>query len=294
MRLACHPSKRFTPSRLAVFLTLACCLAGPVSPGQAQAQTPASGAQGQPTPNANAADAPRLKASLNRILEGSEFHTTAKDENWVKDAIKQAKNAWERLRNWWNHLFSRSDLQAGSSLIIYILLTVICAGLIWVVVRMFRNWTPREFEARAVARQAIEEEALAEIEHDPNVWLAQAEEWAQKADYRRAFRAVFLAILLELDRARLLSYDRARTNGDYLKQLQRAHNQPIFDLLVSLAAAFDARWYGDQATSAQDYQTIRAAHNRLPELTKSVAVPSNLPEAQDSRAHSPNSPTNQP
>ena len=291
MHFSCRQSKRFLLVRLVAFFTLACCLAGPVSTCKVHAQTPGSGAKGQTTSNSSAASAPQLKASLNRILAGSEFHTAAKDENWIKDTIAKAKHTWERLRNWWNRLFRSNGLQAGSSLVIYILLAFICAGLIWVVVRMFRNWTPREFEARSVARQAVEEEALAEIEHEPNVWLTQAEEWAQKADYRRAFRAVFLAILLELDRAGLLSYGRARTNGDYLRQLQRANNRPIFDFLVSLAAAFDVRWYGGQATSAQDYQAIRAAHSRLPELTKLSAVPSRSSGTQDFRDHSPNSTT---
>ena len=224
---------------------------------------------GKSVSGASAISDAQLKSNLNKILGSREFQADTNKNNPLKDLMLEGRRAWDRFRKWWDHLFGSAGLQAGSSIIIYVLLALILTGLIWVVVRMFRDWSPRETAARSNPLLAAEDEAQAEIERNPSIWMKQAEEWASQADYRRAFRAVFFAMLLELDSAGALSYDRARTNGDYLHQLQQARNQPLYDLLAALASAFDARWYGEQATSAQDYQEIRAAHQHLPSLHQS-------------------------
>ncbi len=256
-------------------------------PVQAQ-QSPA--ATGNPPASSSASVAPpsQLKADLNRILGSKEFQPDTPDDNYLRDKMAEGRRLWQRVRDWWDHLFRTSGLRGGSNLVIGVLLTLISAGLLWIVFRMLRNWSPREYAARPAHKVAAEEEALAEIERDAGVWLTQAEEWARQGDFRRAYRAVFLAMLLQLDSAELLSYDRARTNGDYLRQLQQARNQPIYALLVSFAAAFDARWYGDQPTSQQDYQDIRDAHKQLPELVKSTLPLAAGSEAQDFRTHAAN------
>ena len=251
-------------------------------------QSPAVSGNPSASSSASAVPPSQLKADLNRILGSREFQPDTPDNNYLRDKMAEGRRLWQRVRDWWDHLFQTGGLRGGSNLVIGVLLTFISAGLLWIVFRMFRDRSPREYAARPARKMAAEEEDWAEIERDAGVWLTQAEEWARQGDFRRAFRAVFLAMLLQLDNAELLSYDRARTNGDYLRQLQQARNQPIYALLVSYAAAFDARWYGDQPTSQQDYQDIRDAHKQLPELIKSTLPPAANGEAQEFRAPAAN------
>lgn len=274
--------------------TLFCLLAWICSSCSLDAQQ-SPGVTGSPPVSSSASTVPpsQLKADLNRILGSKEYQPDTPDNNWLKDAMAQGRRLWQRIRDWWDHLFQTGSLRGGSNLVIAVLLTVISAGLLWIAFRMFKQWTPREYVARSARPLAAEEEALAEIERNLEAWVAQAEEWAKKGDFRRAFRAMFLAMLLELDSAGLLSYDRARTNGDYLRQLQQTRNQPIYAMLVSLAASFDAFWYGDQPTSEQDYQAIRDAHKRLPELVKSASStpPTAAAEMQEFHASTANNGT---
>ena len=244
-------------------------LCGNVHVGSAQ-QAPANSATSAAT-NGTAPPPPQLKADLNRILAGREFQPQTSEKSQLTDLVAQARRMWERLREWWSNLFRLSGVKGGSTLLIYILLAFILSGLLWVVYRMFRDWSPREHAAQPRRIVSEEDEALAEIERDPDMWLTQAEEWAAQSDYRRAFRAVFLALLLQLDRAGALSYDRARTNGEYLRHLQQTRALPLYDALVPLAVAFETRWYGDTPTSAQDYQAIREAYKRLPLFAVSAA-----------------------
>lgn len=241
------------------------------------AQQPPSGNSSAGAANGTSPPPPQLKADLNRILAGREFQPQTSEKSQLTDLIAQARRRWERLLEWWSKLFRLSGVKGGSTLLIYILLAFILSGLLWVVYRMFRDWSPREHAAQPRRLVSKKDEALAEIERNPDTWLTQAEEWATQSDYRRAYRAVFLALLLQLDRAGALSYDRARTNGEYLRHLQQTRALPLYDALVPLAAAFETRWYGDTPTTPQDYQAIREAYKRLPLLavstTSSPATP---------------------
>ncbi len=273
----------FKNDRIVLLTVCLMSLCGSLCP--VHAQQPASGNSSASAANGTAPPAPQLKADLNRILAGREFQPQTSEKSQLTDLVAQARRMWERLREWWSNLFRLSGVKGGSTLLIYILLAFILSGLLWVVYRMFRDWSPREHAAQPRRIVSEEDEALAEIERDPETWLTQAEEWAAQSDYRRAYRAVFLALLLQLDRAGALSYDRARTNGEYLRHLQQTRALPLYDALVPLAVAFETRWYGDTPTSSQDYQAIREAYKRLPLFAVSAA---SAPATTDTK--SPNAP----
>jgi hypothetical protein len=74
---------------------------------------------------------------------------------------------------------------------------------------------------------------------------------AAEGDYRSALRFRCLAVLLALDEAGMLAFDRAATNREYLVRAPR----PIHDELQPLLDRFDAVWYGNSPTSAQEWET---------------------------------------
>src|SRR5205807_7288038 len=101
---------------------------------------------------------------------------------------------------------------------------------------------------------------------EPDVWLTQAESFAGDNDFRRAFRAVFLAILLQLDQAGVIEFDRSRTNGDYLRLLRSRQLTALFEALRPLVLEFDVRWYGNKPTSEADYRRCLTEYGRIREL----------------------------
>jgi hypothetical protein len=79
----------------------------------------------------------------------------------------------------------------------------------------------------------------------------KAQEAADEGDYRGALRFRCLALLLALDEAGMLTFDRAATNREYLVRAPR----PIHDELQPLLDRFDAVWYGNSPTSGQEWES---------------------------------------
>jgi hypothetical protein len=87
---------------------------------------------------------------------------------------------------------------------------------------------------------------------------AKAEDAAQAGDYRSAIRYRCLAVLLTLDEAGKLTFDRAATNREYLFRAPG----PLQNELQPLLSRFDAIWYGNAPATAEEWTEYdaRAAH----------------------------------
>jgi hypothetical protein len=82
----------------------------------------------------------------------------------------------------------------------------------------------------------------------------RAEDAAGKEDYRSAIRYRCLAVLLALDEAGMLTFDRTATNREYLFRAPGT----IHDDLQPLLDRFDQIWYGDSPTNAQEWAAYDA------------------------------------
>ncbi len=99
-----------------------------------------------------------------------------------------------------------------------------------------------------------EEAPSSPIEIAPERHLDDASRLAKASDYRLALRALYLATLVALDRRRAITYDDAKTNWQYLRELRYAGaRQPFADF----TRIFDRVWYGDEAATENDYQSAR-------------------------------------
>ena len=259
-------------SRLALsLLFVTCCVAEPHACRPIYAQTAPTSASG-----ANAsASAPQLKADLQRILRSEEFQPEGKSKNSLTRLVQTLRERWEQLRKWFAGLFHGGGLRGGGTALTWTLVTLMACALLWVAYRLLRDWTPRAKPAPALnPLRGQDEAAPADIIRDPQHWRHQAEEHARAGDYRAAYRALFLAVLLRLDHAGVLSYDIARTNGDYLRALRTDAQATLHDLLLPPAQDFDRFWYGRAEASMEDYQTLIGIYKRLP------ASFANLPAAR--------------
>jgi hypothetical protein len=99
---------------------------------------------------------------------------------------------------------------------------------------------------------------------------AEADARARDGDYLGAVRTLYLAVLAMLHQARLIRYERTRTNGEYADQLRR--RGPLYRPFLGLTGLFEVKWYGERACQPQDYQTCR-------ELAEELRVESSKPLA---------------
>lgn len=72
--------------------------------------------------------------------------------------------------------------------------------------------------------------------------LDQAGDRARDGDYRTAVRMLYLSALLWLDEHKLLRYDRALTNREYLERARK--NPALTARLAPVIETFDRVWYG--------------------------------------------------
>jgi len=82
----------------------------------------------------------------------------------------------------------------------------------------------------------------------------RAQQLVTMRDYRAAVRYLFLAALLALDERRLLRFDPALTNRELLRDTRS--NPALSEALTPVTVAFDRVWYGSEALTQSDYETL--------------------------------------
>lgn len=252
-----------------VLLSGLCSHIGPLGIMPARAQSAPSATSGSAAP----VPAPQLKADLNRILADDEFKPEGASKNPLTKWIEKLRGYWEQVRKWFSDLFSMGGLAGGGTALTYTLVTLMGMALLWIAYRLLREWKPRpHFLPRPRGLSMSQEEAVTDIIRDPEHWRRQAEDYARANEFRAAYRALFLALLLTLDQAGIVSYDRARTNGDYIRALGTGNQASLYELLLPPADAFDRFWYGQQPVGAADYQALLGVCQGLPAHLTALAA----------------------
>lgn len=90
-------------------------------------------------------------------------------------------------------------------------------------------------------------------DNDPETAKAKAHEYFQSGEYRQAIRHLYLSLLLNLDRAGLVTYDVAKTNGEYESEV-RASMSGKAESFHLLTRFFERKWYGMEESNAMDFQ----------------------------------------
>lgn len=138
---------------------------------------------------------------------------------------------------------------------------VAMAGALLLLVIFYLLFTrARERSQSTSAGEVLEGQSADPRERPPEAHLDDAAGLAAASDYRAAFRALYLATLVALDRQRLISFDPALTNWQYIRPMPRGDKRSDFTAFTRL---FDYKWYGDEPTTEEDYRRGRALADRI-------------------------------
>ena len=258
----------------------------------------ATAAPAPPPPRPAAAVAPEnLDRALDRVLQERRFawrmprevvRETGLMEDFLNGVGRTFRSFYLRLLKWrkdlarWlDELLGRKpsprdgDDADGSTLaartLLYLLLAVVVAAVALFLIRLRRK---RRREATvAAAAAAPEPDLLADHVHAddraPEDWLAMGRDWAQKGDFRRALRALYLASLAFLSRRELLRLAVHKSNGDYVREVtRRAASLP--DVIASFreaATTFDGAWYGRREVTREVLSEFETTVERLQRAT---------------------------
>ena len=197
--------------------------------------------------------------------------------NWYRSTVKMIQEAkefiWNKIKEWLkpqdeprgngkDTAVSRKTLLA----LITVIVALIAAGLIVFFLRRTRRAV---VEAKAVVATApavnLADESLTADRLPEAEWLALAEVWMEKGDFRMALKAMYLAALNYLSARELVSVRRWKSGLDYRRELsRRARAKP--DLPPAFArslAIFEQGWYGRHAVDRAMAEALANGFNEM-------------------------------
>lgn len=133
------------------------------------------------------------------------------------------------------------------------------AALTYAIVMMVRAYTPHKGSAEPVDRSRLKAKPA---KRTVESLLQFAEQEAAMGRYREAYRTVYLASLLLLDRAGLVTYSDSGTNWEYLRALKRQAAESA-DILQSMTMSFDQLIYGKGEVASDNYQSALRQFRQL-------------------------------
>lgn len=178
----------------------------------------------------------RARAELEEILSAKEFSGQISQPSW-----------WSRLVDRLLHRVPDGVGWIGALLewLFYFAIVLVIVGICILIARHFRR-SPSFTTDRNIPVESSRHT-------DPETAKAQAHEYFQRGEYRQAIRYLYLSLLLNLNRAGLLVYDAAKTNGEYLGEI-RVSMSGKAERFAALTQFFERKWYGMEESRAEDFQ----------------------------------------
>jgi hypothetical protein len=221
--------------------------------------------------HAQTIDQQKLDQAIDRVVHQREFTWRSprvqgagpegKWVNWYRSTVKMLEDlkavVLKKLEEW----LRQDQEQTGSGkdaavnrktmlALITCIVALIAAGLIVFFMRRTRRAV---VAAQAVAAAAppvdLADESLTADRLPEAEWLALADEWMVKGDFRLALRAMYLAALNYLSTRELVSLRRWKSGLDYQRELaRRARSAPGLPAAFNRSLAiFEQGWYGRHA-----------------------------------------------
>lgn len=154
--------------------------------------------------------------------------------------------------NWLESIFPKLDIQSSGfgdnviNLVSWGLIVVFIIILLIILVKLVENYRKTEKE-ELISLINIETGKL-----DSHSWIDLARNTAAKAQYREACRAVYMALIFNLDENGVIKYDNAKTNLEYLQVVRS--NTDLYTPLKQVVNKFEYLWYGKHAGTQDDYE----------------------------------------
>ncbi|WP_018932099.1 DUF4129 domain-containing protein [Gracilibacillus lacisalsi] len=188
---------------------------------------------------------------LNDILSKQEYQVYYEDNRSFLERI------WDRISDWIGDilalLFDSFEPSATTGNLIIILIILIVSSVVIFGVIALVMFTVRK-------RKLSNQQPV--VKHDELAWsyhehLHAAQDFETQADFRRATRHQFLALLLIFDEYGYLQANQWKTNWDYYDELKRSNKTLAVDF-YNLALLFEKVTYGEQSITEDDYRKYKA------------------------------------
>ena len=193
---------------------------------------------------APSSDTSAARQTLAKVLSAEEYRVQINDsDNWWERAIIRFVQ-W--LDDTLSRLMSTATAAKIANVVFYIMLGLLLLPLILLVAHLV--W--KQFRSREAALPVATARSLAALEK-ADVHLARAREFFQHGDFVESLKQYHLAVLAHLEQCGIVAHDRARTNWEYLAQVQRKTDSAAsLALLRHLNLVYDKTVFGMQPCNA--------------------------------------------
>lgn len=211
----------------------------------------------------------RIRSDLREILHSPEFIPASTRPSELTRALDDMRmrleHAWTQLTKWFRRILAGRTGSIGSVgaalayAVVALLLVLGWSALVRIIPGSKWSYRRKALRAPPVTAQSVDEPEIVEA----GAWINTAAIHAAEGDFRSALRAVFLAMLLALDRSGRVAFERSRANGDYLSLLRARDMVDVLAVVAPVTRDFDRCWYGNRPTTDTDYCRTLEAYERL-------------------------------
>lgn len=143
----------------------------------------------------------------------------------------------------------------------------IVAAIVILLINIPWSWT-KAGRAKRLKRGGLLEDG--EILLSEDEYLIEADRLIAEGRFRDACRALFLASLLRIDKARIARFEPAQTNWEHLRRIESSKTKPEGLEFRPITKAFDLAWYGYRVKSAEDVIIFRETYLTVKRLTEGL------------------------
>lgn len=191
-----------------------------------------------------------------------DYSEKLREENWWTKFKRWVVLRWKKFLIW---LFGDLNFSPFLSFLLKMLPYLILAGFLGFVVYMLTKLNPGATFLGAPKKPKVvldEEENIIKYE-DIKSLIAKA---VASCDYNLAVRYHFLYILQQLSHWGMINYDSAKTDEDYLHELENVDLKSVYKKLNRI---YDFVWYGKFETGEETYLRIENEFSRMETLINS-------------------------
>jgi hypothetical protein len=242
----------------------------PLGPGENQLRPETPRPDGTP-------GTPSARDALSKVLDQPRYKKRTDAQGY--DVSGKLDSFEQRLTNWWLRFMQPSPatptppwlaaigaflaalLPATALGWAVVLVVLVLLAAIVVYLRRRKNRASRDempsvleggLDGAGARAAAPAEESLSE-DH----WRREARLLARQGNLRGAVRALYTGVLLFLQRAGRLKFDKGKTNWEHVRELRR-NDRELARRLEPLTRTFDLVWYGQQPIPEQTFESFLA------------------------------------
>jgi hypothetical protein len=194
----------------------------------------------------------QVRRNLNAVLAERDFKRVQEDSGLLQRAMRA-------FLEWIIARLSRVAAFGGRNPWIIRVLEwggILVPGLLlvwWITARLRRE--------RSVVAPRPEREQWAPSAREWQLWLQEADAFAQQGRWREAVHHAYWAAISRLEANGLWAVDRARTPREYLALLRRENS--LRPDLMRLTRSFERIWYGNSPAGEEEYKEVRVWTDKL-------------------------------